>query len=564
MSPSNPNPLSVTDGAKGIEILDSNINPSVHAATSIVNEPDLNSDVPKFSAVSPVELTNLTLPKNTDSDSGHVTPLCHASSPATASEKEKEVSNENLPSPSVEIEDKTFMMRVVNQTLNNSQAYVTSADLSNTRIQPEYIIDDKGPPCPGIYTESAEDVKAVMEEKIASINATSCSNKAASLSKEGHMEYVEADVPLPPGAISISSPPNGNKKTNNISHNQTLYNRDAISNSKAVSVSPNDDKKSNDTSARTRPEYILDCEGPPPPDNDRVFADKTFLSNTKEPEFILDEGPPLAALLCPKAEKKADSALEAGQMEYIEADAPLPLNSSPSDDKKSTITSNERSTVLNIGTGSTEVDTDIEAQTITPRIAHVTGPERRKVLYDNSPIDLETTETNDVLTRESLLRYIPFHRLSRDTGEEADIRRKIFKLEVAVIGFVVVLMTAMVALAIFFAKSGANHVVVASEGSNTTSVAANPTFQEDVAAKPLPNSSLNENTLLDNYKFQICNPVEGDNVEFCAVGNCLTPQCSCEIYIREAESKNIIGFCNSCRICDFDGSMGFDCGNLGY
>lgn len=156
----------------------------------------------------------------------------------------------------------------------------------------------------------------------------------------------------------------------------------------------------------------------------------------------------------------------------------MPLNSSPSDDKKSTITSNERSTSLNIGTGSTEVDTDVEAQTITPRIAHVTGPERRKILYDNSPIDPETTETNDVLTRESLLRYISFHRVSRDTGEEADIRRKIFKLEVAVIGFVVVLMTSMVALAILFAKSGANHVVVASEGSNTTTVAANPTFQQ--------------------------------------------------------------------------------------
>jgi hypothetical protein len=154
-----------------------------------------------------------------------------------------------------------------------------------------------------------------MEKKKASepANDTFSCDKAASVSTVGHMEYIE---PLPPGAISISSPPNGNKKTNNTSHNQTLHNRDATSNSKAVSVSPNDDKKSNDTSAQPRPEYILDCEGPPPPDNDRVFPDKTFLSNTKEPEFILDEGPPLAALLCPKAEKKADLALAAGQIKF--------------------------------------------------------------------------------------------------------------------------------------------------------------------------------------------------------------------------------------------------------
>jgi hypothetical protein len=103
-----------------------------------------------------------------------------------------------------------------------------------------------------------------------------------------------------------------------------------------------------------------------------------------------------------------------------------------------------------------------------------------------------------------------------------------------------------------------------SGGSNTTSVATNPTFQEDVAAKPMPDSSPNDNTLLDNYKFQICNPVEGDNLEFCTVGNCFAgPHCSCEIYFREEESNNVIGFCNSCRICDFDGNMAFDCGNLG-
>jgi hypothetical protein len=95
------------------------------------------------------------------------------------------------------------MMRVVNKTLYNSQTDGTSADLSSTRKQPEpeYIVDDEGPPCSGIYTESAQDVEAVMEEKMSSINATSSSNKAASVSTVGHMEYIEAEPPLPLGTI---------------------------------------------------------------------------------------------------------------------------------------------------------------------------------------------------------------------------------------------------------------------------------------------------------------------------------------------------------------------------
>jgi hypothetical protein len=114
-----------------------------------------------------------------------------------------DVTIQPLAADSVEIKDETFMMRVVNKTLYNSQTDETSAELSSTRKQPELecIANDEGPPHPGIYTESAQDVEAVMEEKMSSINATSSSNKAASVSTVGHMEYIEAEPPLPLGTI---------------------------------------------------------------------------------------------------------------------------------------------------------------------------------------------------------------------------------------------------------------------------------------------------------------------------------------------------------------------------
>lgn len=80
---------------------------------------------------------------------------------------------------------------------------------------------------------------------------------------------------------------------------------------------------------------------------------------------------------------------------------------------------------------------------------------------------------------------------------------------------------------------------------------------------PSPTNSYLQDSRIDNYNLKLCNPIDGEDKEFCTAGNCYTgPHCSCEIFLRETESSSVIGTCNSCRVCDFDGNISFDCTNL--
>ena len=85
-------------------------------------------------------------------------------------------------------------------------------------------------------------------------------------------------------------------------------------------------------------------------------------------------------------------------------------------------------------------------------------------------------------------------------------------------------------------------------------------------ASPKPSYSIKEDSsysIPDSYDILFCLPAEGFNIQFCIAAECTEdPSCECDFYTQAIDSKEIVGVCNSCNICEGSLEYAFDCSNL--
>ena len=194
---------------------------------------------------------------------------------------------------------------------------------------------------------------------------------------------------------------------------------------------------------------------------------------------------------------------------------------------------------------------DIESQ-------RTNEPIQRKVTNANPPTASRANLSNIQLRRAPILRYLPWFYSSDETKISVPItsgRRKTSNLVATVLGVTLIAFTIMIAKAV---SKSAN----SDGGSQRNSTMTLPT-QTEIDDVFEFSSDAAESDLFGSYSFHFCDQIHEDR-ELCTVGNCFTgPHCSCEIYFRAVESNSVIGTCDSCQVCDFNGEIAFDCSNLG-
>lgn len=186
----------------------------------------------------------------------------------------------------------------------------------------------------------------------------------------------------------------------------------------------------------------------------------------------------------------------------------------------------------------------------------INGPLQCEVTNGNPATASRANISNVTSRRAPMLRCLPwFH--SRDEMKipvpTTSGRRKMSNLVATVLGVILIAFTIVVAKAV---SREVNSDVV-SQNNSTTSI---PRKDDEMVES---SSDAAEIDLVGKYNLHVCDQIDGDR-ELCTAGNCFTgPHCSCKMYFREAESNNVIGLCDSCQVCNFNGEIAFDCSNLG-
>lgn len=285
----------------------------------------------------------------------------------------------------------------------------------------------------------------------------------------------------------------------------------------------------------------------------------------KQPEYIPDDDAPLPPGSVEERnnmfdqkihQKNSNNKASSTNMEYIKYDtSPLPpgaIEMSCTAGDKMTTKKNHQSELLD--TPQPEmIEADVEAAIVVAGISHVSEPPRtrQKILYQSESQPVEHGSNQTLPIRSSLLKYIPRLHPSDDM-DDVPIptgRRKLRNLMATVV-------TAFVIVAVFVIT------LVSSQSKGNDTITTNTSTQDNVTSILPPQKSP---TQTNNYNYQVCDLVLNENdTEFCTAANCFSgPFCSCEIFFRESVSNDVIGVCNSCKVCDFDGNIGYDCSNLG-
>ncbi|KAL3796487.1 hypothetical protein ACHAWO_011359 [Cyclotella atomus] len=311
-----------------------------------------------------------------------------------------------------------------------------------------------------------------------------------------------------------------------------------------ISDSTNDQKSVvNEENQPKRPEYVPNGEEPLPLPGIRAESAEDFKAARKKNTINSSNATTASSVY------KRDTRR---MLEYtLDDEAPLPPGaieiSDPPDDRKTMKAMNHND------------GTDVEAQTMTVGISHVSEPPtiRRKVLYpEQSASEPKTNRASNSRTGASIMRYISWRHPS-DNMDDVPIPKNASKRKMR--NAVATMIVATVIVSIFVIV-----LVTSTHSENNKNETTTQTSRQDDVVTPSPPTDLANSDLVDNHNFRICNPIDGEDVELCTVGNCFSgPHCSCKIYFRESQSSDVIGFCDSCRVCDLDGNIGFDCGNLG-